>query len=95
MPMSNRIDAIFENGAFYPEVPVGLPNGSHVSLDIATKPTQSVDDLNDIQDLLDTAFVESCRQNGTQAPSLEESRKILSKFTGSLSDMISEERDER
>ncbi len=32
--MSHRIDAIFENGVFRPEVPVNIPNGERVSLDI-------------------------------------------------------------
>jgi predicted DNA-binding antitoxin AbrB/MazE fold protein len=32
--MSERIDAIFENGVFRPEVPVNIPNGERVSLDV-------------------------------------------------------------
>jgi predicted DNA-binding antitoxin AbrB/MazE fold protein len=92
--MSQRVDAIFENGAFYPEVPLGIPSGSRVVLDITTKPVATDDDLSDVQDLLDHEFIESCRKNGTQAASLDEAQKILSKFTGSLSGYISEDRDE-
>ena len=32
--MSERIDAIFENGVFRPEVPVNIPNGERALLDI-------------------------------------------------------------
>jgi predicted DNA-binding antitoxin AbrB/MazE fold protein len=32
--MSERIDAIFENGVFRPEVPVNIPNGERVLLDV-------------------------------------------------------------
>jgi predicted DNA-binding antitoxin AbrB/MazE fold protein len=32
--MSERIDAIFENGVFRPEVRVNIPNGERVSLDV-------------------------------------------------------------
>ena len=32
--MSHRIDATFENGVFRPEVPVNIPNGERVSLDV-------------------------------------------------------------
>ena len=45
--MSHRIDAIFENGVFRPEVPVNIPNGERVSLDVerivATNPQPSSD----------------------------------------------------
>jgi predicted DNA-binding antitoxin AbrB/MazE fold protein len=92
--MSERIDAIFENGVFRPEVPVNIANGERVSLDFETK-SASTDDLDDVGDLLDVEFVELCRRNAGRVPSLEEVRKLLSAFEGSLSDRISEERDER
>lgn len=92
--MSQRIDAIFENGVFRPEVPVNIPNGERVSLDIETK-SVTTDSLDNLEDLLDVEFMESCRQNAACVPSLEEVRKLLSGFEGSLSDRISEERDER
>jgi len=92
--MSQRIDAIFENGVFRPETPVNIANGERVSLNIESKsiPTE---DLSDVEDLLDVEFMESCRQRSGHAPSLEEVRKVLSVFEGSLADRISEERDER
>lgn len=92
--MSERIDAIFENGVFRPEVPVNITNGQRVSLDVETKNTVA-DDLGDVVDLLDVGFMESCRHNGTVAPSLDEVRNILGQYNGSLADRIAEERDER
>lgn len=50
--MSERIDAIFENGVFLPQVPVSIPDGSQVNLYVATKPLCSRDDLDDVQNLL-------------------------------------------
>jgi len=92
--MIQRIEAIFENGVFRPEVPVNIANGERVSLDVETtfSPTN---ELNDVGDLLDVEFMDSCRRNAGYMPSLEEVRKLLSVFEGSLSDRISEERDER
>ena len=92
--MSQRIDAIFESGVFRPEFPVNIPNGQRVSLDVEFQ-SPCTDDLNDIQDLLDIEFMESCRQNAQHAPSLEEARKVLSAFEGSLAERIAQERDER
>jgi predicted DNA-binding antitoxin AbrB/MazE fold protein len=92
--MSERIDAIFENGVFRPEVPVNIANGQRVSLDVATK-SAPADDLADVSDLLDLEFVEACRRSAQQVPSLDEVKSLLSTFSGSLSDRISAERDER
>jgi predicted DNA-binding antitoxin AbrB/MazE fold protein len=89
-----RIDAIFENGVFRPEVPVNIANGERVSLDVESNPGPA-DDLHDVGDLLDKEFMESCRQNTGPVPSLEEVRKLLSVFDGSLSQRIADERDER
>ena len=92
--MSERIDAIFENGVFRPEVPVNIPDGERVSLLFESKGPVP-DDLGDIADSIDLEYTEACRRRRGTAPSLEEVRRILSKFTGSLADRISEERDER
>jgi predicted DNA-binding antitoxin AbrB/MazE fold protein len=92
--MSERIDAIFENGVFRPEVPVNIPNGERVSLDVERQPVID-DDLADVWDLLDHEYMRNIKQNDRPAPSLEEVRDALSVFKGSISDMISEERDER
>jgi len=92
--MSQRIDAIFENGVFRPEVPVNIANGERVSLHVESQ-DMPTDDLSDVGDLLDAEFIESCRRHAGHAPSLEEVRKVLSVFQGSLADRICEERDER
>jgi predicted DNA-binding antitoxin AbrB/MazE fold protein len=92
--MSQRIDAIFENGVFRPEVPVSIPNGERVSMEVESK-SAPMGDLSDVADLLDTEYIEMCRRNSGPVPSFEEVRQILSKIEGSLADMICEERDER
>jgi hypothetical protein len=53
------------------------------------------DELSDVEDLLDAEFMESCRRRTTDGPTLEEVNQVLSAFTGSLAECISEERDER
>jgi hypothetical protein len=53
------------------------------------------DDLTNIEDLLDLDFMESCRKTTSDAASIEEVRRILDVYKGSLSDLISKERDER
>jgi predicted DNA-binding antitoxin AbrB/MazE fold protein len=92
--MIQHIDAVFENGVFRPEAPVDIRNGQRVSLNIELKSVPA-DDLADIADLLDTAYMEACRQNSLHVPSLEEVRTVLAAFQGSLAEQISEERDGR
>ena len=92
--MSQHIDAIYVNGVFRPERPVDFADGERVSLTVDAKSTNS-DDLNDVVDLLDTEFIDACRQKSGKAPSLEEVRTKLAIYPGSLSDLIREERNER
>jgi predicted DNA-binding antitoxin AbrB/MazE fold protein len=92
--MNQRIDAVFENGIFRPETPVNFVNGQRVSLSIESDAGAS-DDLGDVQDLLDSDFIESCRNRAGAAPSLEQVQTVLSVFHGSLAERISEDRDER
>ena len=94
MYMSDQIDAIYEDGVFRPQGPVHVADGQLVSLTInATR--RSGEDLGDIADLLDPEFIETCRRNSAVVPSLEEVRRALSGFSGSVSDLICEEREER
>lgn len=81
-------------GVFRPAVPVNIADGERVSLNVESQPVLT-DELNDVGDLLDLDFMKSCRQHSVSAPTLEEVRQILSAFTGSLAERISEERDER
>ena len=92
--MTYRVDAIFEGGVFRPTDPLDLPDGQRVSLNVNTKPTGN-DDLDDVEDMLDSDFAQTYSANAESAPSLAEIRGILSAFSGSLADRISEERDER
>jgi predicted DNA-binding antitoxin AbrB/MazE fold protein len=91
--MQERIDATFENGVFKPNEPVHVSEGQRVSLRIEFV-SADADDLSETQDLLDSDLADSCHQNG-ETPSLEEARNALKHIRESLSDRISEERDER
>jgi predicted DNA-binding antitoxin AbrB/MazE fold protein len=92
--MGQHIDAIFVNGVFRPEQPVNMADGERVSLTVDAK-SSATDDLSDVLDLLDTEFMESCRQRSGKAPSLEAVRQKLAAYPGSLADLICEERNER
>jgi predicted DNA-binding antitoxin AbrB/MazE fold protein len=94
MYMSERIDAIYEGGVFRPAVPVSIPEGQRVSLDVSSASTLP-DDLGDVADLLDEEYAAACRRQPNHAPSLEEVRRALSSIPGSLAEMIVAERDER
>jgi hypothetical protein len=78
---------------FRPQVPVNVADGERVSLIIAS--TSNIADLADVADLLDAEFMEACCRRSTDAAPLDEIRKKLNAFGGSLSDLISKERDER
>jgi predicted DNA-binding antitoxin AbrB/MazE fold protein len=91
--MTQRIDAIFENGVFRPELPVNIANGQRVSLDVEST-TGCANDLSDVADLLDLEFMAACSKNGSPAPLLEEVQHMLSAFDGSLADRIVDERDD-
>ena len=91
--MSERIDAVYEGGVFRPEVPVSVPEGQRVSLDV--RPTSTLpNDLRDVVDLLDHEYTAACRRQPNHAASLEEVRRTLSSIPGSLAEMIVAERDE-
>jgi len=91
--MDQRIDAVFESGVFRPDVPVNIPNGQRVSLVVELR--SDTDELRDVRDLLDTEFMNACRENFHGTPSLSEVRMVLAAVKDSLADIISQERDER
>ncbi len=107
--MAQRINAIFEDGVFRPQASVDLAsidlaNGERVSLEvfppgppICVGPDKvvAVDGLDGVLDLLDPEFMGSNQTTPQLAPTLEEARRLLSGFTGSLADRVSQERDER
>ena len=91
--MTERIDAVFEGGVFRPESPVNIVDGARVSLGVELK--RAEDDLHDVADLLEDQLI-APREPGVAAPvSLEEVRRLLGKYSGSLADLIVEQRDDR
>jgi len=91
--MDQSIEAIYENGVFRPQEPVHIANGERVTLIVSSKPNTT--DLSDVADLLDEAYIKSCGERSRNAPLLDEVRKSLTGFGGSLSEFICQERDER
>jgi predicted DNA-binding antitoxin AbrB/MazE fold protein len=92
--MSERIEAVYQGGVFHPQVPVSVPEGERVSLDVGSANTIP-EDLLDVADLLDNEFIAACQRRNNGTPSLDEVRRGLSVVPGSLSDRIIAERDER
>ena len=80
--------AVYENGMLRPLTPLPLKEKQTVALTI----TES---LGWLDDLLDTEFVEQCRQDSGDAPSLEEVRRLLSAGPGSLSEALLADRDDQ
>jgi hypothetical protein len=74
-------------------MPVKLNDGERVLLSVESQ-GQGDDDLDDVRDLLDQEFMESCKQRGGAAPELEYVQAVLSGFAGSMADRVAEERNE-
>lgn len=91
--MSQHIDAIYINGVFRPEQPVNMADGQRVALTIDTRTDTASDE--ELADLRDSEFIEVCRRKAVSGPSLEEVRRQLDRYPGSVADLISQERDER
>ena len=43
--MKQTLDAIYENGVFKPSLPLNLPDGQHVRLEIETPSEEELEDL--------------------------------------------------
>ena len=78
--------AVYENGVLRPLTPLPLRDKQTVAVTIR-EPESWLDDL------LDTEFIEECRKDSQDAPSLEEVRRILS-AAGSLSAAVIAERED-
>ena len=91
--MQTNIEAIYEKGVLRPDNPLDLTEGTRVSLLVSTK--VSVDDGDDLEDLLDHEYIAFCKTQVSTAPSLEEVREALRGVMGCLSDTVAAERDER
>ena len=85
--MTQQISAVFENGVLRPLEPLELEEQQHVRI--------TIEQGEPLADLIDTEFEAWCARESKDAPSLEEVREILSKVSGSLSDVIIAERDRR
>jgi predicted DNA-binding antitoxin AbrB/MazE fold protein len=78
--------AVYENGVLRPLSPLPLIEQQTVVVTIA-EPQDWLDEL------LDTEFIEQCRKESQEAPSLDEVRHVLS-TAGSLSAAVIAERED-
>lgn len=90
-----NLKAIYENGILRPLEPIALRENQEVTLFIQDADDDEIQDTKDDENLLDTEFLKSCRIDADTTVSLQAVRDALSKITGSLSDDIRAERDER
>jgi predicted DNA-binding antitoxin AbrB/MazE fold protein len=83
----HQIETIYENGVLRPLTPLELADQQRVRI--------TIDNGDPLADLVDTEYEEWCARESKDAPSIEQAREILSKVSGSLSDVIISERDQR
>ncbi len=83
--MTQRVDAIYEDGLLRPLRPLDLPDRERVSVTVES----AVDDK-----WLDHDVTEWARQEGDPTISLDDVRRRLAGIDGSLSDLVIAERGE-
>jgi len=86
--MTQKFQAVYENGGFRPLEPVSCKEQQRVVLTV-----ESVEAAE--ENLLDHEFLAYCETQADDTISLESVRQALSKIPGSLVDDIRAERDER
>ena len=82
-----QIEAIYEHGVLRPLKPLELADQQRVRI--------TIDNGDPLADLVDTEYEAWCARESKDAPSIEQARAILSKVSGSLSEVIIAERDQR
>ncbi len=82
-----QTQAIYENGVLRPLSPLPLQERQTVQVMI-------VDVAESLDELTDWEFIETCRAQSVDAPSLEEVRRLLAGIPGSLSDAVVAERED-
>ena len=83
-----EFDAIYEDGILRPLEPLVLPENLRVRVTVQSKEAF-------LEDLIDHDFMEACAVEADDDISLKQVRAITSKITGSLSESIISDRDER
>jgi predicted DNA-binding antitoxin AbrB/MazE fold protein len=83
-----QFDAIYENGVLRPLAPVDLPENQRLCV-VVNHTAQGLDEV------LDWAAHEFAAKEGDDHISLEEVQQALRKIHGSMSDVVSAQREER
>ena len=89
--MTTRVEAVYEGGVLHPAEPLALAEHERVTI--------TIEPLDDLDDLIDHAYLAHCRadlaKRDKPALSAEEVRELLKNVQGSFSDLIIKERGER
>jgi predicted DNA-binding antitoxin AbrB/MazE fold protein len=86
--MTQRLQAVYENGGFRPLEPVSCQEKQRVVLTV-----ESIEAAE--ENLIDHEFLADCETQADDSVSLEAVRQALAKIPGSLVDDVRAERDER
>lgn len=86
--MNRQVEAVYENGVLRPLEPLPLREHQRVSVTVSDAPRRG-------EDWLDREFMARAADEISDAPSLEEVRRRLSKIPGSLTDDFIAGREER
>ncbi|HUE73199.1 MAG TPA: antitoxin family protein [Pirellulaceae bacterium] len=81
--MLHDVDAVYENGVLRPLQPLLLSEHERVKLTVAR---------GELEDWLDTEFMDACLADADPAITLEQVRASLGKIPGSMDDAIQEDR---
>jgi predicted DNA-binding antitoxin AbrB/MazE fold protein len=88
--MSQRLEAVYENGVFRPLQPVNLRENQRVTLTLGDGGNGSPE-----EELLDVEYLRACASEADDSVTLEAVRQALAKFPGSLTADFLAEREER
>jgi predicted DNA-binding antitoxin AbrB/MazE fold protein len=86
--MTQSFQAVYTKGVLQPLEPVNLPENQQVTVTVINGRAELADDL------FDHEFLAYCATQADDSVTIEEVRAALSKFKGSMSDLIRAERDE-
>jgi predicted DNA-binding antitoxin AbrB/MazE fold protein len=87
--MRQRVEVVYENGVLRPLEPLARQFYEHQHL------TVTIDTPGAVEARLDAVCLAAAKQNADPTVSLQEVRRILAKVPGSLTEVVSAEREER
>jgi predicted DNA-binding antitoxin AbrB/MazE fold protein len=86
--MHQKFEVVYENGVLRPLAPLPSAIREHQRLTVIVEGS-------DLAARLDSECVAAAARDGSSAATLDDVRRILSKVSGSLADVVAAEREER